>query len=613
MRRRFTLIAILSILLPAFPLFTTAQEASSVASPEGASPEIDGLFDVGDGRMMYLRCSGSGGPTVILESGANDDHTVWESTVPGVRLEIRVCAYDRAGIGQSDPPPEPWPRTFQNSVADLHALLAAAGVGDPYVLVGHAIGGMIAQLYAATYPGEVVGLVLVDGTPPGNIAATNVILPEDLRLADNAFNRGTSEDAAEHFDMYVSEAEVAMSHLAPNAPVRVPTILLTHETLVHDLPPDFLPDVLEQVERIWSAQQEVQASVLQGELTVVAGGFHYLQWSSGAAVVDAILRVVQAAQGSGELTPLAAAPIPEIVSVFIGNPERPFTEPAGLAADAAGNIYVVDTLTARIVVLAPDGTVVDEFGGECGEPGQFRFWDHESFSGGDIAFAPDGSFYVTDLHNNRIQKFDADHDFVLQWGRFGTGDGQFNIPLDLAVDAGGNVYVSDFYNHRIQVFDANGTFLRAFGSLGFEPGQFDTPVGLAINADGVVYTTESSNHRVQRFQPDGTFIDTFGTRGKAPGQFDNPGYMTFDHDGNLYVADMWNDRLQVFTPEGTLLAIVDDVGLDGQFGAGDFTFDPTGEILYITDYYNLRIVAIRVASIPGLGDDVATPEASPAS
>ena len=80
----------------------------------------------------------------------------------------------------------------------------------------------------------------------------------------------------------------------------------------------------------------------------------------------------------------------------------------------------------------------------------------------------------------------------------------------------------------------------------------------------------------------------------------------------MVTTTYWNDRLQVFTPDGTLLAIVDDLGLGGQFGAGDVAVDPTGEILYISDYYNLRTVAMRIDSIPGVGKEVATPVATPA-
>jgi len=97
---------------------------------------------------------------VILETGADDVAEIWSLVQPGVAGFTQVCAYDRAGLGQSDPGPEP--RDSVRVVEELHTLLTTAGVGGPYVLVGHSLGGMYMRLFADEYPGEVVGLVLVD-------------------------------------------------------------------------------------------------------------------------------------------------------------------------------------------------------------------------------------------------------------------------------------------------------------------------------------------------------------------------------------------------------------------------------------------------------------------
>jgi hypothetical protein len=100
-----------------------------------------GSFDVGGGRRMYLRCSGSGTPTVILEAGADNGADSWFAVQPWLATATRVCSYDRANVpgGSSDPTPEP--RTADDVVADLHRLLAAAHVPGPYVLAGHSNGG----------------------------------------------------------------------------------------------------------------------------------------------------------------------------------------------------------------------------------------------------------------------------------------------------------------------------------------------------------------------------------------------------------------------------------------------------------------------------------------
>src|SRR5690606_8893194 len=98
--------------------------------------------------------------TVILEAGLGAGHSSWALVQPEVATFARVCSYDRAGVGASDPAPTP--RTSQDVVSDLHTLLTIAGVGGPYILAGHSFGALHARLYAHTYPAEVAGIVLID-------------------------------------------------------------------------------------------------------------------------------------------------------------------------------------------------------------------------------------------------------------------------------------------------------------------------------------------------------------------------------------------------------------------------------------------------------------------
>ncbi len=117
------------------------------------------LVDIG-GRRLHLYCTGHGSPTVILEAGLGWGMGTWRNVQPRVAEFAQVCSYDRAGYGWSDP--DPSPRTSSEVVSDLHTLLQEAGVRPPYVLVGHSIGGLYMQLYAATYPSDVSGMVLLD-------------------------------------------------------------------------------------------------------------------------------------------------------------------------------------------------------------------------------------------------------------------------------------------------------------------------------------------------------------------------------------------------------------------------------------------------------------------
>jgi pimeloyl-ACP methyl ester carboxylesterase len=124
------------------------------------------LVDIG-GRNINLRCSGSGGPTVILMAGLLHWSFVWDKTQPEIANRTRVCAFDRASFGFSDPAPKP--EIMADVVNDLHAALHAADVPGPYVLVGHSAGGFEARVFAQKWPGEVAGMVLLDTSYAGQV------------------------------------------------------------------------------------------------------------------------------------------------------------------------------------------------------------------------------------------------------------------------------------------------------------------------------------------------------------------------------------------------------------------------------------------------------------
>ena len=195
-----------------------------------------------------------------------------------------------------------------------------------------------------------------------------------------------------------------------------------------------------------------------------------------------------------------------------------------------------------------------------------------------IAFASDGSLYVTDSRNNRILHIDQQGQVLNEWGSYGdgvsapAGDGNFNEPWGVAVGPDGSVYVTDTWNHRIQKFTADGRFLKAWGTFGQgeEPTQFYGPRGLAVDAEGRVYVTDTGNKRIVVFDKDGNFITEFGSAGFDPGQFDEPTSVTIDRNGTVYVADTWNQRIQTFKPDTSseTLSFVPDKQWDvyGWFG-----------------------------------------------
>ncbi len=172
-----------------------------------------------------------------------------------------------------------------------------------------------------------------------------------------------------------------------------------------------------------------------------------------------------------------------------------------------------------------------------------------------MAVAPDGSLYVVDTGNSRIQHLSAQGDVLQVWGTKYDGEGsappgQFKEPWDVAVGTDGSVYVADTWNHRIQKFTANGEFVSSWGSgIISEPTNllgFFGPRGITTDSQGKVFITDTGNKRVVFFDAQGNPLGQFGEGGSNQGQLDEPVGLAFDSGGNLYVADTWNQRVQVF-------------------------------------------------------------------
>jgi pimeloyl-ACP methyl ester carboxylesterase len=144
---------------------TTCFAAPLLAQAAEVGPPPGRLVDVSAGRRLHLNCSGSGSPTVILEAGASSFAIDWALVQPEIARTNRVCSYDRAGHGWSDP----GAGGESAVVGDLRVLLQASGEKPPYVLVGASRGGLYVRLYQARYPEDVAGMVLVDPTHEGRL------------------------------------------------------------------------------------------------------------------------------------------------------------------------------------------------------------------------------------------------------------------------------------------------------------------------------------------------------------------------------------------------------------------------------------------------------------
>jgi DNA-binding beta-propeller fold protein YncE len=220
---------------------------------------------------------------------------------------------------------------------------------------------------------------------------------------------------------------------------------------------------------------------------------------------------------------------------FLAQWNRPGWNPWAIAVDGSGNVLAagldhyypaLQRFTGAGVPLPP---IVLDFGPPCG-----------------IALDASGNLYVVDTNNHGVEKLDASGHLLFRWGSLGAGPGQFKNPAGVAVDVNGNIFVTDTYNHRIQKFTGAGIYLAQWGGLGSGPGQFRYPWGIAIGPDGTLYVTDDLNHRIQQFRLDGSYLSQWGGLGAGAGQFKNPLGVAIDAQGYLYVADTGNYRIQKF-------------------------------------------------------------------
>ncbi|MBI3762981.1 MAG: SMP-30/gluconolactonase/LRE family protein, partial [Chloroflexi bacterium] len=217
-----------------------------------------------------------------------------------------------------------------------------------------------------------------------------------------------------------------------------------------------------------------------------------------------------------------------------------------------------------------------------------------------LAVAPDGSLYVADTRNHRVQKFDANGKLQLAWGSFGdiaqntAAPGTFNEPWGIAVDSKGDVFVSDTWNHRVQKFDANGNVLTTWGTFGTGEGNNFAmwgPRGLAVDSQDRVYVADTGNKRILVFDADGNALGQVGSPGSLDGQFDEPVGVAVAADGRIFVADTWNQRVQVFKPDHSYLA---QWPINGWFGQSldnkpYLAVDGKGRV-YVTDPEGYRVL-----------------------
>jgi len=292
-----------------------------------------------------------------------------------------------------------------------------------------------------------------------------------------------------------------------------------------------------------------------------------------------------------------------------------FSDPTGLAIDAAGNVFVADNQNHTIRKLSTAG-LVSTLAGRPGQSGSADGIGTNAFfnNPSGIVLAPNGLLYVTDTGNHTIRSVSlngAVNKLAGVAGQSGATNGAgnqalFNTPLGIAVDQAGILYVADSGNHQIRKVTAGGGVTTLAGSPGVwgatdgtgEAALFNGPVGLAVDGSGNVFVSDANNHTIRKITPAGvvtTFAGVAGVTGANDGTgsgalFCKPAEMKIDRNGNLFVVDSFSHTIRELSPNAEVRTVA---GLAGSGGAANGLggqarfFNPYG--LAIDHNGNLRV------------------------
>jgi pimeloyl-ACP methyl ester carboxylesterase len=279
------------------------------------------LVDVG-GYKMHIYCTGQGTPTVILDSGLGDSFTSWRKVQPQVAQYTRVCSYDRAGLGYSDP--SPGSRTSKDIAQELYRLLQNAGVPAPVVIVAHSVAGYDVRLYASLYRNEVAGVVLVDSSHPDQERRFPAALKEMETGVDHEIEiekflmpfgiprlfasrdptgccHNTAADRAARCNLnsvregqaeFRSFSESASQAATTGSLGNIPLVVLSHDP--EEPEPGIPADLGKAIDSAWGKmQQELARLSTQSKRTIAKNSGHYIQLDRPDVVVEAVRNVVE--------------------------------------------------------------------------------------------------------------------------------------------------------------------------------------------------------------------------------------------------------------------------------------------------------------------------------
>ncbi len=303
----------------------------------------------------------------------------------------------------------------------------------------------------------------------------------------------------------------------------------------------------------------------------------------GPAIRLILLCLLAGLPGGCERPPLTPSGVIGIVGgVGLGPGE--FNYPRAIAAEVDGSFFAVDK-AGRVQRFAPDGTFETS-------------WHMPAYKKGmpvGLTVHPDGRIFIADTHYNRVLIVDRDGAVLGSFGREGTGDGEFQLPTDVAVDAEGFIYVSEYHeNDRITKWSPDLQFIKAFSEEPIDGRRLSRPAGIDIDSEQTLWVADACNHRLVRFSLDGKVLSTIGSFGDAPGELKYPYDVCVSPDGSILVCEYGGNRLQWFSKSARSLRTWGKSGrkpgeLFAPWGA---TYGPGGNV-YVVDSLNSRIQIIR--------------------
>ncbi len=250
-----------------------------------------------------------------------------------------------------------------------------------------------------------------------------------------------------------------------------------------------------------------------------------------------------------------------------------FFAPEGAAIDGSGNIFIADSANYRIQEFSSSGRFIRLWGNDVQSPehgnGQFNYPTGIAYN------SHNRYIYVADTYNNRIEVFDRGGNYKFQFGSSygnpGSGNGQLDTPIGVAIDSSGKVYVVDQNNGRVEVFDANGNYVTQWSSFGY---------GIAVSATGYVYVCNENS--IQEFTTSGMLIRQWGSYGTGDTNFNYAKLIAVDSAGNVYVADELNSRIDMYTGEGNWIL---NFGTNGHPGALTYPYG-----VAVDSHFNVYVV-----------------------